>query len=133
MTTDGNFTGVVGQPVIDYHHIDGLNYSDFMEVFFVDVPSNYTADTFKSTGDIMQSGAEMMPSGAIVNMPIVPTGATLQSPETFGTDKAPINPLPVWYKGQEIWTYVFEVTTAAASEFFRFCLLQPPVLSKAVH
>ena len=116
VTTDGGFTGAVGKPIIEYHTSDDVVYSDFMEIFFVSVPANYTEDTFRSVGDVMSSGAAVTPSGAVINLPVVPTGATLQHPHEGGTNEAPIQPTLVWYKGQEIWTYVFEVTTAEASK-----------------
>jgi len=115
VTTDNDFTGVVGNPIIEYHTSDGTNYSDFMEVFFVAAPSNYTENEFMSAGDIKNSGAEVSPSGAVLNLPVVPTNATLQHPREGGTTAAPIQPTLVWYKGQEVWTYVFEVTTTEAS------------------
>lgn len=115
VTTDNDFTGAVGNPIIEYHTSDGINYSDFMEVFFVEAPSNYTENVYRSTGDFMNSGATVSPSGAVLNLPVVPTNATLQHPHEGGTTAAPIQPTKVWYKGQEVWTYVFEVTTAEAS------------------
>jgi len=116
VSTTRDFTGVVGQPIIEYHTSDAGVYSDFMELFFVTPPSNYTENAFKSVGDIMDSGAEIIPGEAILNIPVVPTGAKLQHPHEGGTTAAPINPTPVWYKGQEVWTYVFEVSTAEASK-----------------
>lgn len=116
VTTTGDFTGVEGMPIIEYHTSDGNTYSDFMEVFFVDPPSNYTENDYKSAGDVQSSGAVVTPAGAVINLPVVPTGATLQHPHEGGTNVAPIQPTLVWYKGQEVTTYVFEVTTAAASK-----------------
>jgi hypothetical protein len=118
VTKDGTFNGVVGSPILEYHHSDGLVYSDFMEVVFVEAPNNYVVDEFKSTGDIEDSGATLTESGTILNFPLVPTGSTLQDPATGGTDAAPINPVIVWYKGVQVWCYVFEVTTIMAAFHF---------------
>jgi len=118
VTTDGSFKGAVGRPIVQYHHVDGVDYSDFMEVNFVAAPGNYTADDYKSEEDIIDSMATVIPSGIIINIPVVPTGSTLQDPEKKGTAKAAIDPILVWYKCQEIWTYVFEVTDSTAAEHF---------------
>ena len=88
-----------------------------MELFFVTAPEGYVENQFKSVGDITNSGASTLSSGAVVNLPVVPTGATLQHPVDKGTATAPLSPTPVWYKGQEVWTYAFEVTTPEASKF----------------
>merc|ERR1712130_117021 len=37
-----------------------------------------------------------------------------------GTAKAPIDPIPVWYKCAEVWTYLFEVTDQSAADFFEY-------------
>lgn len=116
VTTTGDFDGVVGIPIIEYHHADGTNYSDFMSVTFVDAPTDYVADMYKSVGDL--ADATMTDSGIVLNTPLVPTGATLQHPITMGTDKAPILPTPVYYRGVEVMTYVFEVTDESAAAFF---------------
>lgn len=114
VTEDGGFLGAVGRPIIQYHTSDGLSYSDFMEVVFVEAPDDYEENTYKSAGDV--ANRTMTPAGAVINLPVVPTNAMLQHPHEGGTNAAPIQPTPVWYKGQEVWTYAFEVTTQAASE-----------------
>jgi hypothetical protein len=78
VTTTGDFDGVVGMPIIEYHTSDGVLYSDFMNVVFVTAPSGYTAHTFKSVSDIEESGAEMTDTDIVLNIPVVPTGSTLQ-------------------------------------------------------
>ena len=118
VTTDGGFDGVVGRPIIEYHTADGVDYSDFMAVVFVDAPDGYTADTFKSVGDITDSGASMTMTDIVLNIPVVPTGSTLQHPVEKGTAKAPITPTMVFYRGTDVTTYVFEVTDASAAAFF---------------
>lgn len=126
-TTDGAFAGGIGNPVIDYHHADGTSYSDFMEVNFVTVPEDYEANTLKSNEDILASGYATEESGIILNIPIVPTGSTLQDPEMKGTAKAPIESVKVWYKCIEVWTYVFEVNDELAADFFAFTRPEDPL------
>ena len=125
VTTTGGFDGSVGKPIIEYHTSDGNVYSDFMEVHFVTAPADYVKDTFKSVSDITDSGAEVNASGIILNLPIVPTGSSLQHPELKGTAKAPIDPIPVWYKCAEVWTYLFEVTDQSAADFFEYTRTGP--------
>jgi hypothetical protein len=116
VTTTGDFEGVVGKPIMEYHNADGVLYSDFISVMFVDAPEGYIEDTFKCVTDIENSGATMISVDMLVNMPVVPTGLHLQHPETKGTNCAHINPVPVWYNCVEVWTYIFEVTDASAKE-----------------
>eukprot|EP00934_Nitzschia_sp_Nitz4_P009487 Nitzschia sp. Nitz4//scaffold87_size112219//15007//17762//NITZ4_004062-RA/size112219-augustus-gene-0.58-mRNA-1//-1//CDS//3329559333//9477//frame0 len=118
VTDSGDFTGMMGMPILEYHMQDGLNYSDFMSVTFVDAPDGYVAGTFKSVGDIMESGATMTNTDIVLNLPIVPTGAVLQHPTELGDAVAPIDPLIVYYRGVEVWTYLFEVTDASAAAAF---------------
>jgi hypothetical protein len=118
MTTDGGFDGVVGLPIIEYHTADGVVYSDFMQVVFVDAPADYVADTFKSVSDIMESGASMTETDIVLNIPVVPTDSTLQDPSEKGTTTAAIAPTMTWYRGQPVQTFVFEVTDASAAAFF---------------
>lgn len=120
VTETGDFSGVVGKPIIEYHITpDGVMYSDFMVVNFVTAPTGYVADTFKSVGDIMEDSSIMVETTNIVlNMPVVPTGSTLQDPmNKTGGMIAPIDPVPVFYKGVEVWTYVFEVTDQSAADY----------------
>ena len=115
----GDMTATIGNPVIPYHiSLDGAMYSDFMNVVLVTAPADYTENDFKSEGDIMESGAAMVETDIILNIPIVPTGSTLQDPELKGTTKAPITETIVYYKGNEVWTYVFEVTDQTAYDYF---------------
>ncbi|CAB9496042.1 expressed unknown protein [Seminavis robusta] len=118
VTSTGDFDGVMGSPIIEYHHVDDNSYSDFMALHFVMAPDNYTANDFQSHKDIITSGATMSNADIVVNMPIVPTGSTLQHPETKG--KAPIDALKVWYNCVEVSTFVFEVTSADAASYFGF-------------
>jgi hypothetical protein len=118
ITTTGDFEGVVGMPIIEYHTADGVLYSDFMNVVFVTAPSGYVADTFKSVNDIEMSGAEMTETDIILNIPVVPTGSTLQDPMLGGTNIAPIQPTMVFYRGTTVQTFVFEVTSEDAATYF---------------
>jgi hypothetical protein len=118
VTTTGDFDGVVGMPIIEYHTADGVLYSDFMNVVFVTARSGYTADSFQSVSDIEVSGAEMMETDIVLNIPVVPTGSTLQDPMLGGTNAAPIQPTMVFYRGTTVQTFVFEVTSEEAAMYF---------------
>ena len=118
MTTTGDFDGVRGKPIIQFHHDDGEQYSDFQRVVFVSVDDDYMADTYKSVGDVMASGATLNETEIILNLPVVPTNSTLQDPAKKGTNAAPIDAVEVFYRGVEVSTYVFEVTTQEAADFF---------------
>ena len=119
LTTDGDFSGLVpGQdPILRYHTADGEDYSDFVEVNFVTVASNYTADTLKSYGDIVDAGLTPDPTGIYVNLPVVPTGSTLEDPAAPGT-AAPITGLMAWYKGVAVQTFAFETTDQGFADTF---------------
>ena len=142
VTTTGSMDGATGMPIIDHHHYkDGsmevnLEYSDFMEIQLVQAPAGYRMDTYKSVGDIQESGAKVTPTGIVVNLPVVPTGSWLQdpvkkedpvSPKDFSDNPmaAPIAPTKVYYKGQEVWTYVFEVTNQLAKDYFSYTRADP--------
>jgi hypothetical protein len=118
VTTTGDFDGVLGMPIIEYHTADGVFYSDFMNVVFVTAPSGYTADTFQSVDDIEVSGAEMIETDIVLNIPVVPTNSTLQDPLLGGTNIAPIQPIMVFYRGTTVQTFVFEVTSEDAAMYF---------------
>ena len=69
---DGSdMTATIGNPIIPYHiSRDGNLYSDFMNVVLVTAPENYTANDFKSVGDITDSGAAMVETDIVlVRMP----------------------------------------------------------------
>jgi hypothetical protein len=54
----------------------------------------------------------------VLNIPVVPTGSSLQDPQLKGTNVAAVGPTMVYYRGQEVQTFVFEVTDASAAAFF---------------
>ena len=118
VTTTGDLSGVIGNPIIEFHHDDGNSYSDFTEIYYIMAPIGYQADTFRSARDVMGSCAQVTASDIVLNLPVVPTGATLQHPVDKGTGVAPISTTIVWYKGQPVSTYVFEVTDESAKTFF---------------
>jgi hypothetical protein len=89
-----------------------------MNVVFVVAPSGYTADTFQSVGDIEAAGAEMIETDVVLNIPVVPTGSSLQDPLLGGTNMAPIEPTLVFYRGTTVQTFVFEVTSEEAALYF---------------
>jgi hypothetical protein len=76
------------------------------------------ADTFKSVNDIEESGAEMTDTDIVLNIPVVPTGSTLQDPLLGGTNAAPIQPTMVFYRGTTVQTFVFEVKSEDAAMYF---------------
>lgn len=119
LTTDGGLGGLVpGQdPILRYHTADGEAYSDFVEVHFVTVASNYTANALKSYGDLVDAGLTPVASGTFVNMPVVPADSTLEDPADYGTP-APIEPLMAWYRGFEVQTFAFETTSQAFADTF---------------
>jgi hypothetical protein len=77
-------------PTQSFFTTQGVLYSDFMAVTFVDAPDGYVADTYKSVADIMDDGATMTTTDIVLNSPIVPTDSFLQDPTTKGTNAAPI-------------------------------------------
>jgi hypothetical protein len=124
-TTDGTLAGSVGNPIIEYHTADGNSYSDFMEVVFVAVDGMYVANDFTSEEAILASGATLTESGIILNIPVVPTGSSLEHPHQKGS-MAPIVPTTVFYKCQEVQTFVFEVTDDLAAKHFADTRVEDP-------
>ncbi|GAX18246.1 hypothetical protein FisN_31Hh001 [Fistulifera solaris] len=81
MTTDNALTGVIGRPILAYHHLDNSSYSDFAELLLVPVPTDfYEANLFRSELDVLQSGQAVQSTGIVVNMPLVPINSRLQDP-----------------------------------------------------
>jgi len=124
MTTDGTLDGAVGNPIISYYNGGedvGKGYSDYMNLKLVTVPQDYVADTYKSVGDITthSQDATVTDTNIYMNIPVVPNDSTLQHPNNK-SELAPINPIPVWYKGNEVHTYLFEVTDESAAEHFAY-------------
>lgn len=123
VTTTGDFDGVIGMPIIEYHTVDGVVYSDFMYVVFVMAPDGYVSNTFQSVGDLDEAGVTKMETDIVLNIPVVPTGSTLQDPASRGTNKAPIAPVMVFYRGQQVQTFLFEVTDESAAMHFSYTRL----------
>lgn len=123
VTTTGDFDGVIGMPIIEYHTVDGVVYSDFMYVVFVMAPDGYVSNTFQSVGDLDDAGVTKMETDIVLNIPVVPTGSTLQDPASRGTNKAPIAPVMVFYRGQQVQTFLFEVTDESAAMHFSYTRL----------
>jgi hypothetical protein len=69
-------------------------------------------------GDIEAANAEMIETDIVLNIPVVPTGSTLQDPIMGGTNMAPIEPTMVFYRGTTVQTFVFEVTSEDAALYF---------------
>ncbi|GAX21725.1 hypothetical protein FisN_31Lh001 [Fistulifera solaris] len=81
MTNDTALTGVMGRPILAYHHLDNISYSDFAELLLVPVPTDYyEANLFRSELDVLQSGQPVQSTGIVVNMPLVPINSRLQDP-----------------------------------------------------
>ena len=123
MTTDGTLSGAVGRPIIGYYNGGedvGKGYSDYMNLKLVTVPQDYEADTYKSVGDITTHGnANVTDTNIYMNIPVVPIESTLQHP-TNKSELSPIDPIPVWYKGLEVHTYLFEVTDETVKDHFAY-------------
>jgi len=118
VSTDGTFMGFTGTPIIEYHTVDGNSYSDFMNVVFVQPDADVNVDDIRSVADITAAGMPTVETDIIMNIPVVPNGSFLQHPVKKGTEAAPINPTPVYYRGVEVWTYLFEVTDKSAADCF---------------
>lgn len=81
MTNNNELTGVIGRPILAYHHIDNSEYSDFAQLILVPAPTNfYEPDLFRSELDVLQSGQSLISTGIVVNMPLVPINSRLQDP-----------------------------------------------------
>ena len=123
ITTDGNLSGAVGKPIIGYYNGGedvGKGYSDYMNLKLVTVPQDYEADAYKSVGDITTHGnANVTDTNIYMNIPVVPIESTLQHP-TNKSELSPIDPIPVWYKGLEVHTYLFEVTDETVKDHFAY-------------
>ncbi len=115
-STDGTFAGVPnGQgPILEFHTADGAAYSDFVQIFFVEVPGDYAPNSHRSVEAI--AGMKITATDIVVNLPVVPTGSTLEDPAALGTD-APIDPWMGWYKGDPVQTFVFESTSQSFADF----------------
>jgi len=113
-----NVPNIIGAPIIQHVYQAGNLYSDFYELIYVIPPPNYLTDDIRSEGDIINAGLTTISSGIIVNAPLVPVGARLQDAARAGARFASVEPLIVWYKGVEVWTYVFETTDMVASDYF---------------
>lgn len=78
-------------PIYEFYkngqHVDGqlnvvnvipgdANYNDFWQVYHVNVPDNYTANTITSYQQLIASGYSIENTNTLVNCPIVPKGST---------------------------------------------------------
>jgi hypothetical protein len=75
-------------------------YNDFWQAVRVLVPDDYEPNSLRSLADIESSGYELVPTGTIINCPIVPYGssAKLAGRTSVG-----------WYEGQHVLYFSFEV------------------------
>lgn len=105
-------------PIVSLVTSDGEKYSDFVELKWVVAPPGYVANTYKSLGDITAANRTVTASGIFVNLPIVPTGSSLQEVGSTGTAKAPISPLMVYYRGLQVQSFVLETTSMAFADFY---------------
>ena len=81
---DGESSPVDGQlNIIDV--IPGeAGYNDFWQVYKVTVPADYQANVVTSYQEIINNGYTVMPTGMIVNCPVVPEGSTASMPCSTG-------------------------------------------------
>ena len=93
-TSDGSPNAVSGQHnVVDTIPGDS-GYSDLWKVNFVNVSSDYQADSVRSVDDINQMGYIITESSTLVNCPIVPAGSTFETG---------ISLVQGWYKNQKVF------------------------------
>lgn len=117
-STDGTFDGVPAdqQPVLKFHTSDGTAYSDFVHVQFVEVAQGYQANSDK-TYDALAAKGTITDTGIIANVPLVPTGSTLEDPTAPGTDLDEVAPWMAWFDGHEVQTFVFESTSQDFADY----------------
>lgn len=67
ITTDGTLDGAVGNPIIEFYNGGGdlsSGYSDYVLLHLVTAPDGYEANSFKSVGDVIDSGATITVTGS---------------------------------------------------------------------
>jgi hypothetical protein len=77
-------------------------YSDLWDVQFVVVPEGYDSESIHSLADLEASGLDVVPSGMLVNCPIVSGDATIESGHSIRA---------TWYR--EETKYYFDMGTSA--------------------
>jgi hypothetical protein len=89
-------------------------YNDFWQVFKVNVPADYVANTITSADDISKAGFTTEATNMLVNCPVVPDGSSARLRYTAAESPALTRG---WYKHQVVKYFTFMeralVTTAA--------------------
>lgn len=108
-----------------------VGYSDLWDVRFVVVPEGYDSTLVHSWSDIEASGLEIVPSGMLVNCPIVPGDATVASGHSIHA---------TWYRGETTHYFDMGLSPAVPGHAYVFVtglddagepieVIGPPVLS----
>lgn len=85
-------------------------YSDLWEVQFVLVPAGFDGD-LRSLEELNASGLLTMPSGMLVNCPLVPAGSTTSEGHSLR---------PGWYRGEQIHYFDLGITGITAGDVYEF-------------
>jgi hypothetical protein len=82
-------------------------YNDFWQVYKVNVPDDYVANTISSQEELVASGYPVEKTNNLVNCPIVPKGST--ATKRVGNVDASLT--RGWYKGQIVFYFNFAETS----------------------
>jgi hypothetical protein len=75
-------------------------YNDFWQMVQVLVPDDFEPNSLHSLADIESSGYELVPTGIIINCPLVPYGSSAKL-----ADRTSVG----WYEGEHVLYFSFEV------------------------
>jgi len=108
---DGDNAPVQGQlDIIDT--IPGeKGYNDFRQVWKVQVPRNYVANTITDTATLLQSGYNKEKTDALINMPVVPDKSYAPLRFKGGTTQL----RRAWYRSEIAKFFVFDEASLSAS------------------
>lgn len=111
MDAQGNPQMVSGQNnIIDVIPGD-TGYSDLWQVNLVTVPSDYKANTIRSTAEVNNSGYPVQVTDNLVNCPVVPNGSTTETGKALTKG---------WHKGRPIYYFDFGANTDTAAAIYAF-------------
>jgi hypothetical protein len=79
------------------------NYNDFWQVYKVNVPDNYVANTITSFDELANSGYSIERTNDLVNCPVVPAGSTA----TKRLNNGDATLTRGWYKGKVVYYFNF--------------------------
>jgi len=97
-----------GQPVTGQLNIINVipgeaNYNDFWQVYKVNVPEDYVANTITSFDELANSGYNIERTNDLVNCPVVPEGSTA----TKRLNNGDAGLTKGWYKGKLVFYFNF--------------------------